>query len=128
MTAFISADSAMKQATVKGNVASRFEGRAGVLEIEIKLDESRAVNGLSANTEGKKAELAEVEQKAMDVTAAQMETLGEVNRSLEEAEKSDEQTDNKDTQSGVSVPENTSPDETTVTPQPKAYTSVDICL
>ena len=27
--------------------------------------QSRAVNGLSANTEGKKAELAEVEQKAM---------------------------------------------------------------
>lgn len=97
MTALISADSSMKQAEVQGNAASRFEGRAGVLEIEIKLDESRAVNGLSANTEGKKAELAEVEQKAMDVTAAQMETLGEVNKSIEEANKEDEKTDNKDT-------------------------------
>ena len=159
MAALISADSSMKQAKVHGNVASRFEGRAGVLEIEIKLDESRAVNGLSANTEGKKAELAEVEQKAMDATAAQMETLGEVNKSIEEANKADGQTDNKDTkttsskekeeenvsgvdvqgkdvsgaenentQSGVSVLENTSPDETTVTPQQKAYTSVDIRL
>ncbi|MCM1181647.1 MAG: FlxA-like family protein [Clostridium sp.] len=157
MTALISADSSMKQAEVQGNVASRFEGRAGVLEIEIKLDESRAVNGLSANTEGKKAELAEVEQKAMDVTASQMETLGDVNKSIEEANKADEQSDDKDTKtssskekdeenvsgadsqekdvsnaengnapSGVSVPANTSPDETTVTPQPKAYTSVDI--
>lgn len=98
MTALISADSSMKQAKVQGNVTSRFEGRASVLEIEIKLDESRAVNGLSANTEGKKAELAEVEQKVMDVTAAQMETLGEVNKSIEEANKADEQTDNKDTE------------------------------
>ena len=100
MTALISADSSMKQAKVQGNVASRFEGRAGVLEIEIKLDESRAVNGVSANTEGKKAELAEVEQKAMDVTAAQMETLGEVNKSIEEANKADnkeEKTDDKET-------------------------------
>lgn len=99
MTALISADSSMKQAKVQGSVASRFEGRAGVLEIEIKLDESRAVNGLSANTEGKKAELAEVEQKAMNVTAAQMETLGEVNKSIEEANKADskeEKTDDKD--------------------------------
>lgn len=97
MTAMISADSSMKQAKVQGSVASRFEGRAGVLEIEIKLDESRAVNGKTANTEGKRAELAEIERKAMDVTAAQMETLGEVNKSIEEANKEDEQTDGKDT-------------------------------
>ena len=159
MTALISADSSMKQAKVQGNVASRFEGRAGVLEIEIKLDESRAVNGLSANTEGKKAELAEVEQKAMDVTATQMETLGEVNKSIEEANKAEEQSDskdtdtthskekdeenvsgadakeknvsggeNEDTQSGVSIPEDTTSDEMTVTPPPKTYTSVDIRL
>lgn len=157
MTALISADSSMKQAKVQGNVTSRFEGRAGVLEIEIKLDESRAVNGLSANTEGKKAELVEVEQKAMDVTAAQMETLGEVNQSIEEAEKTDEQSDNKDTkttsskekdeenvsgadaqqkdvsgagnvdtQSGVSVSEDTLSAEATATSQPKVYTSVDV--
>lgn len=106
MTAMISADTSMKQAKVQGNVASRFEGRAGVLEIEIKLDESRAVNGLSANTEGKKAELAEVEQKAMNVTAAQMETLGEVNKSMEEANKADEQTDNKDTNAASSKEKN----------------------
>lgn len=159
MTALISADSSMKQAEVQGNVASRFEGRAGVLEIEIKLDESRAVNGLSANTEGKKAELAEVEQKAMDVTEAQMETLGEVNKSIEEANKADEQSDNKvtkatsskekdeenvsgvdaqekdvlgteneNTQSGVSDSEDTSTAEKTITPQQKAYISVDIRL
>lgn len=157
MTALISAGSSMKQAKVQGNVTSRFEGRAGVLEIEIKLDESRAVNGLSANTEGKKAELVEVEQKAMDVTAAQMETLGEVNQSIEEAEKTDEQSDNKDTkttsskekdeenvsgadaqqkdvsgagnvdtQSGVSVSEDTLSAEATATSQPKVYTSVDV--
>lgn len=159
MAALISADSSMKQAKVQGNVASGFEGMAGVIEMEIKLDASRAVNGLSANTGGKKAELTEIEQKAMDARADQMETLGEVNKSIEEAKKAEEQSDNKDTntayskekeeenvsaagaqekdaageknqskQPGVSVPEDTSPAQTAVTPQPKGYTSVDIRL
>lgn len=126
MTALISADSSMKQAKTQGNVASRLEGRAGVLKMEIKLDESRAVKGLSDNTEGKKAELTEVERKAMDATAAQMETLGEMNKSIEEANK-EEQTDNEDTKTISSKEkEDTSPAEATVIPQPKAHTSVDI--
>ncbi len=97
MAAMISADTSLKQAKIQGNVASAFEGRAGVLEIEIKLDEARATGGKTANTEGKKAELAEVEQKAMDVTKAQAETLGEANKALEEAKKADEQATDKDT-------------------------------
>ena len=97
MAAMISADKALKQAKIQGNVASAFEGRAGVLEIEIKLDEARATGGKTANTEGKKAELAEVEQKAMDVTKAQAETPGEANKALEEAKKADEQAADKDT-------------------------------
>ena len=97
MAAMISADTSLKQAKIQGNVASAFEGRAGVLEIEIKLDEARATGGKTANTEGKKAELAEAEQKAMDVTKAQAETLGEANKALEEAKKADEQAADKDT-------------------------------
>ena len=150
MTSLISADNSMKQAKVQGSVSSQFEGKAGVLEIEIKLDESRAVNGLAANTEGKKAELAEIEQKAMDAASTQMETLGDVNKSLEESAKAD----NKDTKTtgakgkdseenlsgveaqegtafgseGVSIPESTSVTEATVTPQSTIYTSVDIRL
>ena len=38
MKAMISADSAMAQAQVQGSVATKMEGRAGVLESEIKLD------------------------------------------------------------------------------------------
>ena len=154
MTSLISADNSMKQAKVQGSVSSQFEGKAGVLEIEIKLDESRAVNGLAANTEGKKAELAEVEQKAMDAAATQMETLGDVNKSLEEAAQTDSKADNKDTKTtgakgkgseenvsgveaqegnafgseGVSIPESTSVTEATVAPQSTIYTPVDIRL
>ncbi len=97
MTAMISADTSIKQAKIQGNAASGFEGRAGVLEIEIKLDEARAVNGQTANTKRKKAELAEMEQKAMEVTEAQAKTLGEANKALEEAEKADEQAAGRDT-------------------------------
>ena len=145
MTSLISADNSMKQAKVQGSVSSQFEGKAGVLEIEIKLDESRAVNGLAANTEGKKAELADVEQKAMDAAATQMETLGDVNKSLEEANKADEQSDKADKKStqsqakgeenisstdeqeeAVSVAENVQSDE--ISQQPTKYPSIDIRL
>ena len=55
MKAMISADSAMAQAQVQGSVATRMEGRAGVLESEIKLDMARG-----DDVEKKKEELAEV--------------------------------------------------------------------
>ena len=44
MTAIISADAALSQAKVHGSVATRMEGRAGVLEAEIKQDGSRGGN------------------------------------------------------------------------------------
>ena len=147
MTSLISADNSMKQAKVQGSVSSQFEGKAGVLEIEIKLDESRAVNGLAANTEGKKAELADVEHKAMDAAATQMETLGDVNKSLEEANKADEQSDKADkisTQSQAKGEENisgTDEQEETVSAaekgnaqsdgmpqQPASYSPIDVRL
>ena len=94
MTAIISADSAMAQAQVQGSVATKMEGRAGVLESEIKLDSARG-----GNVEKKQEELAEVEQKAAEVQSAQMNTLAEANKELEAAAKADQQaekTDSKD--------------------------------
>ena len=41
MTAMISADASIKQAKAQGSVATKMEGRAGVLKSEIKLDEAR---------------------------------------------------------------------------------------
>lgn len=87
MKTMISADSAMAQAQVQGSVATKMEGRAGVLESEIKLD---------SDVEAKKEELAEVEQKAVQAESAQMNTLATANKELEEAAKADQQTEKAD--------------------------------
>ena len=84
MKAMISADSAMAQAKVQGSVATKMEGRAGVLTAEIKLDQARG-----DNVEKKKEELAEVEKKAIEAEAAQMNTLADANKELEEALRAD---------------------------------------
>lgn len=94
MQAIISADSAQAQAQVQGSVATKMEGRAGVLESEIKLDAARG-----GDVSAKKEELAEVEQKAVAATSAQMDTLAKANKELEEAAKAEQQaekTDDKD--------------------------------
>ncbi len=63
MTAMISADMSMKQAKIQGSVATEMKGRANVLKAEIKQ---------SGSTEAKEAELADLEQKAVNATASQM--------------------------------------------------------
>lgn len=80
MTAMISADSSMKQAKVQGSVATSMEGRAGVLEAEIKQDAGRG-----ADVEKKKEELADVTQKAENAAASQLNMLVEANKAMEEA-------------------------------------------
>lgn len=85
MTAMISADTSIKQAKVQGNVATKLEGRANVLKAEIKQ---------GGNTEAKKKEVAELEQKTMDATASQMNTLAEANKAVKEAATA-ERNDNK---------------------------------
>ena len=77
MEALISADTAGKQASVQGSVANKMEGRAGVIEAEMKLDSAR--NGSSGN---KQAELDEVNKKAEQATASQLETLAEAGKKV----------------------------------------------
>ena len=84
MTAMISADASIKQSRVQGSVATKMEGRAGVLESEIKLDEMSG-----QDTTKKREELADVEQMAMKATASQMETLGEASNAMKEAAEAD---------------------------------------
>ena len=91
MRAMLSADSAISQAKVQGSVATRMEGRAGVLEAEIKLDAARG-----NDVEKKKEELAEVQQKAAAAELAQMRTLADANRELEAAAKADQQAEKAD--------------------------------
>ena len=94
MKAIVSADSAMAQARIQGSVATRMEGRAGVLETEIKLDSARG-----NDVEAKKEELAEVRKKATQAESAQLNTLADANKELEAAAKADQQaekTEDKD--------------------------------
>ncbi len=85
MTAMISADTSMKQAKVQGSVAAEMKGRANVLKAEMKQ---------SGSTEAKQTELADLEQKAVNAAASQMNTLVEANKAVEEAAAA-ERTDNK---------------------------------
>lgn len=87
MQAMISADSSMKQAKVQGSVAAQLEGKAGVLESEIKMDQGRGVS-----TKKKEEELADVQSKAQATTASQISTLANANKVMEEAAKEEETT------------------------------------
>ncbi len=95
MQALISADSSVKQSEVQGSVSARMEGRAGVLEIEIKQD-----SGRGGSTEEKQKELAEVQQKAQEAASAQMSTLADANQTIKEAGEADSEEINKDKTSG----------------------------
>lgn len=91
MTAIMSVDGAIKQAKIQGGVATKMEGRAGVLQAEIKLD--RAGGG---DTRKKEEELAQVEQKAQAATASQLSTLAEASRTMEEAARADSREEKTD--------------------------------
>ena len=80
MEAMISADTSMKQAAVQGSVATKMEGRADVLKVEIQLDGSRGID-----TERKQSELASMEKKAQEATSSQLGTLAETNKNLQNA-------------------------------------------
>ena len=91
MRAMISAESSMRQAKVQGSMATQMEGRAGVLESEIKQDAGKG------NTEKKEEELADLQAKAQSATASQMSSLSDANKSMEEAAKADNRTDAAET-------------------------------
>lgn len=77
MQAVISADNSMRQAKVQDGVAVKMEGRAGVLEAEIKQD---GRNG--GNTQAKEAELAGTRKRADAAKASGIETLKEANERI----------------------------------------------
>lgn len=131
MQAMISADSSMKQAQVQGGVATEMEGSARVLESEIKMDKRGG-----ASTERKEAELASLEQKAIDATASQMSALVDANQAVKEADKAEEtdaksgsETDkaDKDGQKKDGVPANME-GEAEISEQLNDYIHVDVRL
>ncbi|MCM1267273.1 MAG: FlxA-like family protein [Bacteroidales bacterium] len=80
MTAMISADKAAKQADVQGSTAKKMEGRANVLETEIKLDGARG-----GDTAGKQAELSDVKAAAQKAEASQLSTLAKAGEEMQDA-------------------------------------------
>lgn len=80
MEAMISADSALTQAKTQGSLATKLKGSAGVLEGEIKLDAGRG-----GNAEEKKAELADIEKRAMQASASQIRGLSNAVKEMKDA-------------------------------------------
>lgn len=103
MTSMLSADNARKQAKVQGSVAAKMQGQANVLKSEIKLDSGETA-------EKKQEQLAAVEQKAMDATASQLNTLGDANKAIKKADRAEDNADNL-TETGAA--DKTQPDSQT---------------
>ena len=101
MTAMVSADVSIKQANAQGSTAKKMEGRANVLEAEIKLDSSRG-----GNVESKEAELADVKEAAQKATASQFASLAQAGETMQNAAKSNK-ADNR-TEKSEKEEENTS--------------------
>lgn len=108
MKAIISADSAVSQAQVQGSVSAKMEGKAGTLESEIKLDGARG-----GDTTKKEEELAKVEQTAMNAAAAQMNTLGEARKEIEQAAKADEKANSTNGANNISTKDKDKDEKTT---------------
>lgn len=81
MHAMLTADSALNKAQIQNSAVNKMNGRANVLESEIK-----SGNG---NIEMKEEELAEVKQSALNVAAAQADTLGEAQNAMKAASDTD---------------------------------------
>lgn len=86
MQSMLSADAALKQGKVHDSVASRLEGRAGVLEAEIHQGSL-----LGWNTSAKEKELAQVEKRAENAEHSRTDMLGEANQAVREAGESEEE-------------------------------------
>lgn len=86
MQAVLSADVSMKQARVQKSTADQLEGKAKVLEIEIKQD-----GRTGGNTERKEAELAEVNKRAAAAAASGISTLKEANQKAEGAAETEQE-------------------------------------
>ncbi len=124
MKAMISADNSIKQAEVQGSVATKMEGRAGVLQSEIKLDQARG-----GDTQKKEEELARIEQKAQVAASAQFSTLSDAGRTMEEAAKEESREEKED--KGAEVVKGKDADGNmsgTDEKQPTPYVPVDIRL
>lgn len=81
MEALISADGSKKQAQVQGTTARQLEGKANVLEEEIRQDMAL---GKGVNIGKKQEDMAKLRRTAQTAQTSQLNTLAEAGRELEE--------------------------------------------
>ena len=84
--ALLSANTSRQIAHVQSAVKSRMDGRAGVLDSEIKLDSSRG-----GDTKKKQEELDELQKKASELAETTINTLTTANEDLKKAAKEDQE-------------------------------------
>ena len=80
----ISASSSMKQVKAQHAIKSQMDGKAGVLEAEIKLD-----SGRGGDVTKKKEELEHIQKKATEIGQQEMSQLSELSSNMNEAAKAD---------------------------------------
>ncbi len=80
MQGIINADTSMKQAKTVRSVKNGMEGKAGVLEGEIKMDKARG-----GSTEKKEAELAALNDRINTASADMMAQISDIDKALEKS-------------------------------------------
>ena len=125
MEAMISADVSVKQADISGSVAQKMDGRARVLEAEIKQD-----SGVGAAPEGKEEALAEAKAKANEAASARMSMLAQASQEASRATESEREQNASETEDkdGESETGNTFDTEQLGVPFSRGYNPVDVKL
>ena len=95
MEAMISADASMKQADVHGSTAKKMEGKAGVLEAEIKQD-----SAMGTVPAWKEEALAKANVAANEATSAQMDSLAQASKAAQKANEADQGQDTAKSETG----------------------------
>lgn len=90
MRGILSADASLKQAKTVQSVKTSMEGKAGVLESEIKMDAGRG-----GSTKNKEAELAELNDRIHMASADLMDKISDIDTTLDKSrvEKDEDKTD-----------------------------------
>ena len=79
MQSLLAMQTALKQASVQGNARAHNEGKINVLKSEMKLD--------GGGSEEQKERLKQLEAKDEKITASQMDSLGNINKQINETVK-----------------------------------------
>ncbi len=90
MKAMISAEAALDQAQLQGGVAKEMENRTSILKTEIRQDAGRG------DVTAKQEELADLEQRAEHASSVQLDTLGEADSEIRNAQASHEAAEKAD--------------------------------